>query len=149
MQGEPRGTVVSDHQVDSRSSTSTQDDRSLGQLFGDLSRQFSELMREEVRLARTELREEAAKAGKSGGMLGGAAVAGYLCLLLVSFAAAWGLAEVIPTGFAFLAVGAVYGIVAAVLFLRGRHQIKQVSPVPDQTVQTLKEDAQWAKAQLR
>lgn len=140
---------MSDRQADLGSSSSGQDDRSLGQLFGDLSREFSELMREEVHLAKAELREEASKAGKAGGMFGGAALAGYMCLLLVSFAAAWGLAALIPTGFAFLIVGALYGIAAAVLFVRGRKQIKQVSPVPDQTVETLKEDARWAKAQLK
>jgi hypothetical protein len=122
---------------------------SLGDLFGDLSRDFTTLMRQEVELAKTELREEAAKAGKAGGMFGGAAVAGYMCLLLLSFAAAWGLSEVIPEGFAFLIVAAVYGIAAAVLFMKGRSQMREVRPVPDETVETLKEDVQWAKAPLK
>jgi hypothetical protein len=137
------------HQMDLRESDTAQDDRSVGQLFGDLSREFSDLMREEVQLAKAELREEATKAGKAGGMFGGAAVAGYMTLLLVSFAAAWGLAELIPAGFAFLIVGVVYGVIAALLFVRGRKQIKQVNAMPNQTVQTLKEDARWAKAQLK
>lgn len=138
-----------DSQGDLRSSSSNLDDRGLGDLFGDLSREISELMREEVRLAKTELREEATNAGKSAGMFGGAAVAGYMCLLLVSLAAAWGLAEVLYTGFAFLIVGVVYGIVAAVLFVRGREQMREINPVPDETVESLKEDAQWAKARLK
>jgi hypothetical protein len=126
-----------------------QADESLGQLFGQLGRQFSELLREEVKLAKTELREETSKAGKAGGMLGGAALAGHLCLLLVSFAAAWGLAEVMAAGLAFLIVATIYGAVAAILFIRGRRQLDQLSPVPDQTVETLKEDVQWAKAQVK
>ena len=124
------------------------DERSLGELFGELNREFSHLVRQEVQLAKTELREEAAKAGKAAGMLGGAGVAAQFALLLLSFAAAWGLAEVIPVGFAFLIVGAVYAIVALVLFVRGRSQLKQVSPVPDQTIETLK-DVQWAKAPMK
>lgn len=124
------------------------DDRSLGQLFGDLSRDMSGLVRKELELARAEISEEAARAGKAAGVLGGAAGAGLLALLLLSFAAAWGLAEVMPTGVAFLIVGAVYAAVAGVLFISGRNRLRQVRPVPDQTVQTLKEDVQWAKTQL-
>jgi hypothetical protein len=127
----------------------TEDDRSLGELFGDLSRDFSTLMRQEVELAKTEIREEATKAGKAGGMLGGAAAAGYFCLLLASFALAWGLAELIPTGFAFLVVALLYGITAAALFVMGRSRLREVRPVPDDTVETLKEDVQWARAQLK
>lgn len=100
-------------------------------------------------MAKTELREEATKAGKAAGMLGGAGVAAVFGLLLLSFAAAWGLAEVMPVGFAFLIVGAVYVLVAVILFMRGRAQMKQVSPVPEQTMETLKEDVQWAKAPMK
>ena len=125
------------------------DERSLGELFGELNREFSHLVRQEVQLAKTELREEATKAGKAAGMLGGAGVAAVFGLLLLSFAAAWGLAEVMPVGFAFLIVGAVYVLVAVILFMRGRAQMKQVSPVPEQTMETLKEDVQWAKAPMK
>ncbi len=124
-------------------------DASLGDLFAELSREFSELMRKEVELAKLEVREEATKAGKAGGMLGAATLAGYLCLLLLSFAAAWGLAAVIPTGFAFLVVAAIYGVASAVLFVRGRDQLRQLKPVPDETAETLKEDVRWAKTQLK
>jgi hypothetical protein len=125
------------------------DERKLGDLFADLSRDFSTLMRQEVELAKTEIRDEARRAGKAGGMLGAAAIAGYFCLLLLSFAAAWGLSEVVPEGVAFLIVAAVYGIAAAALFLTGRRRLREVHPVPDDTVETLKEDVQWAKAQLK
>jgi flagellar motor component MotA len=125
------------------------DDRKLGELFADLSRDFSTLMRQEVELAKAELRDEATKAGKAGGMLGGAGVAGLFCLLLLSFAAAWGLANVMPAGVAFLLIGVLYGIAAAWLFVTGRAQLRRVRAVPEETVDTLKEDVQWAKAQLR
>jgi hypothetical protein len=125
------------------------DDRKLGDLFADLTRDLSTLMRQEVELAKAEVREEASKAGKAGGMLGGAAVAGHFCLLLLSFALAWGLDAVMPTGFAFLIVGVVWGIAAAFLFVTGRTQLRRVRPVPEETVDTLKEDVQWAKAQLK
>jgi len=52
-----------------------------------------------------------------------------------------------PTALAFLIVGLLYAIAAAVLVARGRERMKQVNPIPEQTVQTLKEDAEWARAQ--
>jgi hypothetical protein len=82
-------------------------------------------------------------------MLGGAALAAYLSVLLLSFAVAWGLAAVVPAGFAFLIVGLAYGVVAAVLFQEGKSRVRRVRAVPEQTVETVKEDVQWAKAQLK
>ena len=116
-------------------------------LFSRLTDQLTTLMRQEVALAKTELKHEATKAGKAGGLLGGAAFAGYMTVVLLSFAAVWGLAEVIPAGFAFLAVGAVWGVVAAVLGLGGKKEAQRVDPTPHATVNTLKDDAQWAKNQ--
>jgi len=119
---------------------------------------------------------EAKQITKPAGMLGGAAGAGLIALLLLSFALAWGLAEVVPAGVAFLIVGLLYAIVAGVLFSVGkkklqqvnlapdktmstlkavnlpertRESLQQVTPVPEQTVETLKEDVQWAKNQMR
>jgi uncharacterized membrane protein YqjE len=124
-------------------------EQSLGQLLSEAARDLSELMRKEVELAKVELREEATKASKAGAKLGAAAVIGHLALLMASFAAAWGLAEVMPAGWAFLIVAAVYAIVAAVLYVNGRKQLRKVSPMPRQTVETLKEDASWAREQTR
>lgn len=124
-------------------------DQSLGQLLSEAARDLSELARKEVELAKVELREEAAKASKAGAKLGAAAVVAHLALLLASFAAAWGLAEVMPEGWAFLIVAVVYAIVAAVLYAGGRKQLRNVSPMPRQTVETLKEDASWAREQTR
>jgi uncharacterized membrane protein YqjE len=124
------------------------DEPSLGELFGELTQEFGQLVRSEMELARVELKEEAGRAGRAGAMLGGAAAAGYLALVLLAFAAAWGLAEVIEPGWAFLVVGVVVGAVAAALAVSGRNRLREVSPVPDQTVETLKEDARWARAQV-
>lgn len=124
-------------------------DRSLGDLLGDLSRDLSTLMRQEIELAKVEIKEEVAKTGKAGGMLGGTAVAGHMALLLLSFALAWGLAEIMPTGFAFLLVGLAYAAVAGALYLKGRDELRKVHPVPEQTVETLKEDVAWARQQMK
>ncbi|MCA1692734.1 MAG: phage holin family protein [Acidimicrobiales bacterium] len=122
-------------------------DKSLGALVADMTSEVSTLMRKEVELAKVELKEEVSRAGKAGGMLGAGALTGYLTILFASFALAWLLDAVMPVALAFLLVAVLYGIAAAVLITRGREQIKHVDPVPRQTVETLKEDMEWAKAQ--
>jgi uncharacterized membrane protein YqjE len=124
-----------------------QAEKSIGELFGEMTSEVSQLMRKEVELAKVEIKEEVGRAGKAGGMLGGGAVAGYFSLLFVSLALAWLLDQAMNTALAFFIVGALYGIAAAVLITRGREQMKKVDPVPRQTVETLKEDAEWVKAQ--
>jgi uncharacterized membrane protein YqjE len=124
-----------------------QADKSLGQLVGDMTSELSSLMRKEVELAKVELKEEVGRAGKAGGMLGAGAVTAYFALLFGSLALAWLLDQAMPVALAFFIVGALYGVAAAVLIGRGRQQMKQVDPVPRQTVETLKEDVEWAKTQ--
>jgi F0F1-type ATP synthase assembly protein I len=122
-------------------------DKSLGELFSELTSDLSNLFRKEVELAKVETKEEVARAGKAGGMLGGGAFAAWFALLFVSFALAWLLDEWMHTALAFLIVGLLYGVVAAVLALQGKARLQSVNPVPQQTVETLKEDVQWARAQ--
>ena len=122
-------------------------DSSLGELFSHLTSDLSALMRDEMQLAKIELKEEVGRAGRAGGLLGGAAFAGYMVVVTLSFALAWGLAEVMAVGWAFLIVGVIWAVVAAFLYLRGRQQLNAVKLVPEQTVETLKEDVQWAKNQ--
>lgn len=124
-------------------------DQSLGQLVGELTTEMRTLVQQEVQLAKVELKEEAARAGKGGGMLGGGAFAGYIAILLLSFAAAWGIATAINTGIAFLIVGAVWALIAGVLAWLGRTQLKRVNVKPEQTVETVQEDVQWAKNQRK
>ncbi|GIH91710.1 phage holin family protein [Planobispora siamensis] len=118
---------------------------SLGQLVSEIGDDLSKLFRQEVELAKAEVRQEAVKAGKAAGMLGGAGFAGYMVALLVTLAVMFGLGAVMPLGWAALIVAAVWAGIGAALFLSGRAKLKQVSPKPEQTIETLKEDAQWAR----
>ena len=124
-------------------------DQSLGELFGRVTSDLSALVRQEMQLAKVEIRQEVRTAGKAGGLLGGGAFAGYVALLFISVAIALLLGLVMPNWLAFLIVGALYGIGAAVLLSKGRKEMANVDPVPHQTVETLKEDVQWAKTQAR
>jgi hypothetical protein len=120
-------------------------DESVGQLVGEVLAGVSKLFRQEVALAKAELKEEAGKAGKAGGMLAGAGFAGYMVAVLLSLALVFALGSVMPLGWAAVIVAVLWGIVGAVLYTTGRRRLKQVDPVPRQTVETLKEDAQWAR----
>ncbi len=121
------------------------DDRSLSELLSDVTSEIGTLFRKEVELARIETSEQVSRAAKAGGMLGAAAVIGFLDLILFSFAAAWALSEVVPEGVAFLIVAIVFAIVAGVLAMAGKKRLAAVKPVPDQTIQTVKQDVQVAK----
>jgi uncharacterized membrane protein YqjE len=119
--------------------------RSVGDLLGEVTGDLSKLMRQEVALAKVEMKEEAAKAGKASGLLGGAGLVGYLVLVFLSLALMFALDNVMGVGWAALVTAALLGIVTAVLFVVGRNKFKQVNPKPEQTVETLKEDVKWAK----
>ena len=121
------------------------EDRSLSDLLSDVTTEIATLFRKEVELAKAETSEQVSRAAKAGGMLGAAAVIGFLDLILFSFAAAWALSEVVPEGVAFAIVGVVFAIVAGVLAMAGKKRLATVNPVPNQTVQTLKADVQVAK----
>ena len=89
-----------------------------------------------------------ARIGSSrGGWATGAALAGYLTLTLLSFAAAWGLSEVVPEGVAFLIVGLVWAVVTVALGMRGKRELQQVQTPPPNTKEAIQEDVQWAKQQ--
>jgi len=118
---------------------------SIGELIGDISNDLSQLFRQEIELAKAEIKQEATKAGKAAGMLGGAGFAGYLAVVLLSFALVFGLANVMDAGWAALIVAVIWAVIGAVLYAAGRKRLKTVDPVPRRTVDTLKEDAQWLK----
>jgi uncharacterized membrane protein YqjE len=118
---------------------------SVGELIGNISNDLSQLFRQEVELAKVELKQEASKAGKAAGMLGAAGFAGYLAVVLLSFALVFALSNVMDPGWAALIVAVIWGIVGAVLFVNGRKKLKTVDPMPRRTVDTIKEDAQWLK----
>lgn len=123
----------------------TSSDAGLGELLGRLSEQFSRLVQQEIALAKAEVRDEIAKVRRAAALFGAVAAAGVLAMLMLAFAAAWGLAEVMAPGLAFLLVGVVLAVAAGVLFQRARSLTQDIDPVPEKTVSTLKEDAQWVK----
>jgi hypothetical protein len=118
---------------------------SVGELISDISNDLSQLFRQEVELAKAEIKQEASKAGKAAGMLGGAGFAGYLAVVLLSFALVFGLANVMDAGWAALIVAVIWAAIGAALYATGRKRLKTVDPVPRRTVDTIKEDAQWLK----
>ncbi|MFJ6375288.1 phage holin family protein [Pseudarthrobacter oxydans] len=114
------------------------DNASLGELLGEVTRDLSTLMRQEVELAKAELKQSATKAGKGSGMLAGAGVAGHFVLLFLSLGLMFALGALMPLGWAALIVAVVWGIIAAVLASIGRKELKQVKGLP-QTGETLSE----------
>lgn len=118
---------------------------SVGTLVREVATDVSQLMRQELELAKAEMKQEAKTAGKGAGLLGGAGIAGWLALLFVSLTVMWALSEAMHLAWAALIVAAVWGIAAAVLYVQGRQQMARVDPVPEQTVQSVKEDVKEAK----
>lgn len=111
---------------------------SIGALVSDISADLSTLMRQEVALAKAEVKESATRAGKGAGMLGGAGYAGHFVVLFLSLALWMGLADLIDNlGWAAVIVAVLWGIVAAVLALMGRNQLKNIEGIP-QTTETAK-----------
>jgi Putative Actinobacterial Holin-X, holin superfamily III len=131
---------------------------SVGDLIGEVTRDMSTLMRQELELAKAELRADAnkatdevkaqaAKAGKGAGMLGGAGYAGHLGVLFLSIALWWALSHLVGHSWSALIVAVLWLIIAAVLYSMGRKQLKridfsglkQINPKPERTVETLQQ----------
>lgn len=119
---------------------------SLGELVSEMTSDLSTLFRKEIELAKTEARDELKQAGKAAGMFGGAALAGWLALLLLSLALAWWLDEAMHVAWAFAIVGVLWLVAAFILQRTGRAVLGRVRGLPT-TRDTLKEDVEWAKAQ--
>lgn len=120
-------------------------DDSIGSLVSHLTGDFGKLTRQELALAKAELRDEAKKAGKGAGLLGGAAVAGWMVALFVSLTVMWALGEAIHLAWAALIVTVLWAIAAAVMATAGRKELQDVSPKPEQAIESVKEDAKWLK----
>lgn len=121
--------------------------RSLGDIVGDITTDMSTLVKQEMDLAKSELRQEVSKVGKGAGLFGGAGAAGLLALFFMSLAITYLLDNWMPVELAALIVAVLWGVVAALMAARGRRQIKEANPQLPITQQTLKEDVQWAKTQ--
>lgn len=125
-------------------------DRPTGELLRQLSQQTTDLVRQEIELAKAELGEKGKQAGLGAGMFGGAGLfgVGAFAALTVTIIAA--LDRAMALWLAALIVAVVYGIVAAVLAQRGKQKVQEVgAPVPEQTKDSVKEDVQWAKTRMR
>jgi hypothetical protein len=118
--------------------------RSVGDIVGDIHKDLSTLVRQEIELAKAEAKQEVGKVGKAAGMLGGAGFAGYMVALFASLTLAYGIGTFWPAWIGALIVTAIWGVAGAVLYDRGRQQLKTVKG-PVNTVETVKEDAAWAR----
>lgn len=112
---------------------------SVGALIGEVTKDLSTLMRQELELAKAELKVEAKKAGQGAGMFGAAGFAGYMVLMFLSFALWWALENVMDAGLAALIVAVLWGVIGAVAFVMGRKKFRQVNPKPERTVDTLQQ----------
>ena len=122
------------------------DDRSLAELARRLSLQTTELARHEVELAKAELRVKGKRAGIGAGMFGGAGALGVYALGALTAAIIAAIAEALPVWAAALIVAALYGAIAGILALRGKSKVQKASPpVPEETVQSVKEDVRYTK----
>lgn len=107
-----------------------QGERSIGELMGDVSRDLSLLLRQEVELAKAELKDSASLIGKGSGMLAGAGVAGFLTLLFISISLWWGLGLLMGNAWSGLVVAIIWAIIAAVLVSVGRGELNRVKGMP-------------------
>jgi uncharacterized membrane protein YqjE len=121
-------------------------DRPIGELLKELANETTTLVRQELDLAKAEMREKAGKAGPGFGMWGAAGVTALLSLGSLTAFLILALDGAMPNWLAALIVGLVYAAVAGVLYLRGKRRVEEAgSPVPEKTIETVKEDVQWAK----
>jgi len=112
---------------------------SVGDLIGEVTRDLSTLMRQELELAKVEMKSEAKKAGQGAGMFGAAGFAGYMVLLFLSIALWWALAHLVGHSWSALIVAVLWGVIGAVAFVIGRKKFREVNPKPERTVDTLQQ----------
>jgi membrane protein len=128
----------------------TGDDRPLGELVQDLSRQMSTLIRQEMRLAQAELSEKGRHAGKGAGMFGGAGLVALYGVGALVAAGILGLATVIEPWIAAAAVGAGLLLIAGILALTGKKELDEAGPPkPEQTLDSVQRDVETVKARAR
>ena len=114
--------------------------RSVGELLGDVTNDLSTLLRQEVELAKAELKETSVHDKAAGGMFAGAGVAGHLALIFLSLALWWALGDLLDSlGWSALIVGVLWAIVAAVLAMQGKKRLQRATPVAPKTMDTAKD----------
>ncbi len=122
---------------------------SLGELFASLARDTGNLVRQEVQLAKTEMTQKVTGLGRDAGMIGAGGAVAYAGLLTLIAALVLGLGEVIPLWLSALIVGLVVVAIGYFLIQRGRSGLSQADLTPRETIETLKEDTEWAKDQIK
>ena len=131
----------------------------MGELLGEVTGDLSALMHKEIELAKleakqavemakSEMKDEATKAGKGAGLVAGAGVAGHLMLVFLSLLVMSLLDNVMDLEWAALLVALLWAVVGAVLFTMGRKALREVRPVPERTIETVKEDVEWQRNQI-
>jgi hypothetical protein len=128
---------------------SRSDDRSLGDLFVGLTDDMSTLMRQEIQLAKAETMQTVSKALRSTGMMVGGGLLAYAGLIVLLIGVAIVVGELMPYWLSTLLVGIVTIVVGAILIQSGRSTIQDLTIVPEKTVESIKEDAEWVKEQVR
>ena len=128
----------------------TRDDRSLGELFGDLTRSLSTLIRQEVELARTEMTARAGRLSRGAGMVGIGGALLYAALLGAMAVFILGLVELgLTPWLAALVVTIVVAVVGGLLVASGQDALKKADLVPRRTIETVRDDAEWAKERFQ
>ena len=128
---------------------SPQIQRTFPEVLQDIIGNFEQIIRSEFRLARTEMREEAAKAAKPGAATGIGLLITLYGVGFLLLAAVYGLATLMATWLAALFVGAILAIVGSIFLASGVARLKRLNPTPDKTIRSLEENAQWAKEQIK
>jgi len=124
------------------------EEKSLGDLFADLAADTGALVRQEVALAQAELTHKATKIGRSVGFLAVGGAVAYAAVLALMAALIIGLSHFMPAWVAALGVGVVVGAVSAFLISSALAELKKTSPVPGETIETIKEDVKWLKKEV-
>ena len=124
-------------------------DRSVADVLRDIVGNIQEIVRAEVRLAKSEVREELTKVQNAGLLLGLGAIGGLFAVFFLLFSLVYALSIVVPNWAAALTVGAVLAITAAAILSVGMKRFGRVHPIPDRTIESVKENVQWAKQQSK
>jgi uncharacterized membrane protein YqjE len=124
-------------------------DRSISSVLRDIVQNVQDMVRSELRLAKTEIGEELARAKPAGTLLGISALSGFFAAFFALLAAVFALSKIVPSWSAALIVAAAMGIGAAALAYVGRKRLRKVNTIPAHTVENLKENIQWAKQQTK
>lgn len=123
------------------------DQRSIGEVIGDVVANAQEMIRGEIRLAKAELRNDAKAAAKSMGILAAGAVLVFYAFGMLLFTAVWALDTQIPQWTAGLIVTTAVAIPATILVKIGRSKLKEIEPGPEQTIESMKENVEWVRRQ--